>query len=152
LDEWTFINIDYRSPHYWAAFALRDQVLRKPLGLSMEDADPAVEQVMRHFGMIANDTLMACVLALPAEGNTAIIRQMAVAKNYRGRGIGSRILNYAEQQLWREGIIALRLSARISAMAFYEAAGYTAYGDEYLSVTVPHRWMRKTLTANDTSD
>jgi hypothetical protein len=141
------IDIDYRSARYFEELALRDRVLRRPLGLSIDDLRVAEERCMRHFGMLADDTLIACALVLAAGPTAAIIRQMAVVAEYRGHGVGSRLLRTVEQRLAGEGVRSLSLSARVSAMGFYQKAGYTAYGEEYLAVTLPHRWMRKNLTA-----
>ena len=141
-----FTRIDYQSPRYQDELRLRYQVLRQPLGLTLDDIQTAEEARAHHFGMMDGTRLIACVLALPTRQQTAVIRQMAVAKGYRSRGIGAQMLAQAESELLQLGITALSLSARTSVIPFYRRAGYTTFGEEYLWVTLPHRWMRKNLT------
>ena len=149
---YTFTRIEYQSPRYQDELRLRYQVLRQPLGLTLDDIQPAEDAKAHHFGTVDGTRLIGCVLALPQEQQAAVIRQMAVAEAYRGRGIGAQMLAQAEQQLLLLGITELSLSARTSAIPFYRRSGYTAYGEEYLWVTLPHRWMRKKLAAEPISE
>ncbi len=141
-----FSEIAFGSEDYARERRLRDEVLRKPLGLSLEDEDPAKEEAQLHFGLFgpARD-LVACVLAVALSATEARVRQMAVSPAYQGKGLGRRLLGEVEGNLRARGFRHLQLSARSSAVGFYEKLGYRAVGDEYLSVTVPHVRMVKAL-------
>ena len=141
-----FREIAFASEDYARERRLRDEVLRKPLGLSLEDEDSAIEKAQLHFGLFepAGD-IVACVLAVALSATEARIRQMAVSPAHQGNGLGRRLLGEVEGDLRARGFRHLRLSARSSAVGFYERLGYRAVGDEYLSVTVPHVQMEKAL-------
>ena len=70
---------------------------------------------------------------------------MAVSPAHQGRGLGRRLLDEVESDLRARGFRRLQLSARSTAVGFYEKLGYATVGDEYVSVTVPHFPMAKSL-------
>ncbi|TAK64452.1 MAG: GNAT family N-acetyltransferase [Dehalococcoidia bacterium] len=73
----------------------------------------------------------------------AKIGRMAVLAAHRGVGVGGMVL----QALEREGVVRgsrhFKLSAQVTARAFYERHGYTAVGDVYDEVDIPHIAMEK---------
>ena len=61
-----FRQITYGSQEYERAWALREEGLRAPLGLSLRDENLAPEKNQLHFGLFEPDgTLVACVIAVP---------------------------------------------------------------------------------------
>ena len=52
------------------------------------------------------------------------IGRMAVLKEWRGHGVGSRILNALVEQARRRGDREVALSAQVHALAFYRAHGF----------------------------
>jgi predicted GNAT family N-acyltransferase len=140
----TFREIAFGTPEYVQARLLRDEVLRRPLGLSLGGEDLANEGRQMHFGLFAPDGgLLACVVAVPLSTTEARIRQMAVSPGHQGRGLGRRLMKEVERTLRERGFRELELNARTSAAGFYEKLGYTAVGGEFLHVTVPHVRMVK---------
>jgi ribosomal protein S18 acetylase RimI-like enzyme len=138
-------EIAFGTADYERERRLREDVLRRPLGLSLKD-EGAAEERQLHFGLFRNvDELVACVIAAPSSPTEARIRQMAVAPAHQGRGLGRTLLREVERRLRERGFRQLTLSARSTAVGFYEKMGYRIVGDEYVSVTVPHFWMVKTL-------
>lgn len=63
----------------------------------------------------------------------------------RGRGFGKYILEKAEQEARRLGAAALVMHAQTHAVSFYEACGFTTYGDIFSEADIPHIAMRKAL-------
>lgn len=143
--EIVFAPIAFGSEDYERERRLRDEVLRRPLGLSLDDEDSTTEKDQLHFGLFLGGELVACVIAAPVSGSEARIRQMAVAPAHQGRGLGRRLLDAVERELRGRGFRKLHLGARSSAAGFYEKLGYAAVGGAYVSVTVPHLRMEKTL-------
>jgi ribosomal protein S18 acetylase RimI-like enzyme len=144
--ETTFAEIAFGSEDYERERRLRDEVLRRPLGLSLEEEDPAPEKDQLHFALFDSAReIVACVIAAPISPTEARIRQMAVSPAQQGKGIGRRLLEEVECDLRARGYRHLRLSARSSAVGFYERLGYETVGEEYVSVTVPHFPMAKSL-------
>lgn len=73
------------------------------------------------------------------------IGRMAVLPDYRGRGIGARLLEALEQEGVARGLRHFRLSAQLHARGFYESCGYRPVGDVYDEVGIPHIAMEKRL-------
>ncbi len=69
-----------------------------------------------------------------------------VAPDRQGHGIGRQLLEFMEGKARQKGLRALRLSASLTAVGFYERLGYEPFGeqsgDEYYGRVVP---MRKAL-------
>ena len=80
----TFREIHFGSDEYRLECALRDVVLRMPLGLSLRDEDLAREKDQWHYGLFEPDAeLVACVIAAPISSTEVSIRQMAVLPSRR---------------------------------------------------------------------
>lgn len=140
----TFREIAFGTHEYRLACQLREEVLRRPLGLWLREEDLAGEKTQLHFGLFAPDgTLVGCVVAVPLSPTDARIRQMAVSPSHRRKGLGRRILEELETTLKARGFRHFVLDARTSAAGFYERLGYTVVGEEFLEVTLPHVRMEK---------
>ena len=142
----TFREIAFGTPEYGLECRLREEVLRKPLGLSLSGEDLANEEHQLHFGLFEpGDHLVACVVAVLLSPTEARIRQMAVSPPHQRRGLGRRILRELESNLKARGFRKLVMKARTSAAGFYETVGYTIAGEEFVDVTVPHVTMIKAV-------
>ena len=80
------------------------------------------------------------------DGSTGKIGRICVLRPYRGRGLGARLVTFGIDHFRATpGIDRVYLSAQAHAVPFYQALGFTAYGDSYLDGAVPHRDMSLTL-------
>jgi predicted GNAT family N-acyltransferase len=75
----------------------------------------------------------------------AVIGRMAVDAAVRGRGHGAAVLTELHRQALRLGLTEVELHAQVSARGFYERAGYTAVGEEYVEAGITHVTMRRPL-------
>lgn len=142
----TFREIAYGTPEYERELRLRDEVLRRPLGLSLGEEDLSREKDHLHFGLFERgDDLVACVVVVPISSTEARIRQMAVSPPHQRKGHGERLMGELENNLRGRGIQTLVLNARTSAVGFYEKLGYAVTGGEFLDVTIPHVRMIKSV-------
>jgi len=66
------------------------------------------------------------------------IGRMAVLKAWRGRGVGTALLNRALAIADAEGYARVFLNAQISARAFYERQGFRPVGDVFEEADIPH--------------
>lgn len=73
------------------------------------------------------------------------IGRMAVLKHWRGRGVGSALLERLVAVAREQGFDRVELSAQTHAIDFYARFGFEALGDEYLDAGIPHRAMRLAL-------
>ena len=139
-------EIEYGSEHYNAARALREAILRAPLGLSLSAEDLRGEAGQLHFALFADDDeLVACVIAVPVSATQARIRQTAVAPAFQRQGVARKMMCEVEAILSSRGFNSLTLHARTSAVGFYEKLGYESVGNEFIEVTLPHLEMVKRL-------
>lgn len=74
---------------------------------------------------------------------TGQIGRMAVLKEFRGRGIGFKLLEFATEFGFRNGFSRVFLHAQKHAQDFYEKAGYVAYGDIFMEAGIEHIEMYK---------
>ena len=141
-----FREISFGTPEYRLECQLREEVLRRPLGLPLSDEDLAGEENQLHFGLFApHGDLVACVVAVRLSPTEAKIRQMAVSSRHQRQGLGQRLMSELEKNLKARGFEKFVLSARTSAVGFYEKLGYTLAGKVFLDVTVPHVKMSKSV-------
>ena len=143
------IEIEYGSTLYEAELALRDEMLRKPLGLKVYAEASEAEVGYRHFALQAGDgELVACLMCVPLGPDSVKIRQMAVREAHQGSGLGRQLMQEVETLLRREGIGHFMLHARHTAVGFYEKLGYKAVGEPFEEVGIPHQRMEKSLAGN----
>lgn len=102
------------------------------------------------------DPLSAHVLAYAADGTpigTArltpehSIGRMAVVAAWRGRGVAGAMLQMLIDHARELGYPALELHAQTHAIGLYERFDFVAFGPEYDEAGIPHRSMRRSLTA-----
>ncbi|MGE0859924.1 MAG: GNAT family N-acetyltransferase [Gammaproteobacteria bacterium] len=73
------------------------------------------------------------------------IGRMAVLREYRGHGVGRRLLDAAVAHARTAGAREVHLHAQVHALEFYAAAGFIAEGPEFDDAGIPHRTMRRML-------
>lgn len=73
------------------------------------------------------------------------VGRVAIAQEYRGRGIGAQLMQFIAQTAQEMGFRRLILDAQCSAITFYEKLGYTAEGDIFLDANIEHRFMFQDL-------
>ncbi len=79
------------------------------------------------------------------EGPYAKIGRMAVLASHRRSGLGALVLDALECEGAARGVRRFKLSAQLHARGFYDRCGYTAHGDVYDDVGIPHIDMDKRL-------
>lgn len=140
------VEIEYGSELYEEALYLRDEMLRKPIGLKHSEADLVAEKAYRHFGILLEDRLVACLMLVPHGPEVTQVRQMAVLDELQGNGFGRFIMTGVEAILRDEDQIGrIFLNARGTAIGFYEKLGYLGVGGTFTEVGIPHLRMEKLL-------
>jgi predicted GNAT family N-acyltransferase len=139
------MQIDYGTPEYNQMLKLRDEILRRPLGLiyTPEDLEPDKKDIL--IGALDDGKMIGCCILRAEEPGTVRLRQMAVRNNQQGKGIGQQIIRFAETLARDKGFKVLTMHARDTAIGFYEKQGYKVIGDMFYEVTIPHHKMEKML-------
>src|SRR5580704_1178179 len=80
--------IDHGTKEYLQMVNLRNEILRKPLGLGFDKTDLEQEKEDILMGAFEDDRLLGCCLMTRVDATTVRLRQMAVPNNMQGKGIG----------------------------------------------------------------
>jgi N-acetylglutamate synthase-like GNAT family acetyltransferase len=138
--------IDHGTKEYQQMVNLRNEILRKPLGLALlaEELEKEKDDVL--MGAFEDDErLLGCCLLTKMDPTTIRLRQMAVPNSMQGKGIGRALMIFAENIARDQGYKRLTMHARKTALGFYQKLGYSVTGNEFLEVTIPHYIMEKAL-------
>lgn len=73
------------------------------------------------------------------------IGRIAVRKEFRGLGLGARVVQALVDEAARRGLARVYLGAQKYATGFYRKLGFTPYGDEFLDAGIVHIAMEKPL-------
>jgi ribosomal protein S18 acetylase RimI-like enzyme len=137
--------IDHGSPEYQQMLKLRDDILRKPLGLDFSKEEIEKEKNNLLITATEEDQMLGCCMLVEEDPSTIRLRQMAVLNDLQGKGIGRALMNFAENLARDRGYKKVSMHARKNAIGFYEKMGYKKVGDEFKELTIPHHIMEKKL-------
>lgn len=138
-------QIDFGSDEYHKMVKLRNDILRKPLGLSLTPEELAMEKNDILIAAYEEDQMLGCCVLSPVDTNTVRLRQMAVLGNLQGKGIGASIMSFVENLARDKGYSKIYMHARDTAIGFYEKFGYKVKGEEFEEVNIPHHIMEKKI-------
>lgn len=139
-------QIDFATPEYDEAVQLRYEVLRRPLGLEFTPEQLAEEYADIHLAAFdAAGCLVGYLCLTPAGNETVKMRQVAVAPEWQGKGVGRQLVIASEELAKRLGFRHMTLHARETAVPFYLRLGYRTVGERFEEVTIPHFKMEKNL-------
>jgi len=140
-----FCIVTYGSPEYKTMCKLRDEVLRKPIGLRLTEAETIRDINDILLAYIDNGEALACCILSEKDSDTVQLRQMAVSPTLQGKGIGKELLQFAEKVAKENHYSVLRMHARKVATGFYKKSGYVITGEEFTEVGIPHFEMMKEI-------
>ena len=137
--------LDHGSEEYRQMVKLRDDILRKPLGLGFTQQELEQEKENMLIAAFEDEDMLGCCMLVEENPETVRLRQMAVLNDLQGKGIGRALMNFAENLARDRGYKILSMHARKNAVGFYEKMGYNVASDEFIEVTIPHFVMEKKL-------
>lgn len=137
--------IDHGTPEYQQMVKLREELLRKPLGLGFTPEELEAEKDHVLIAAFEDDTMLGCCMLVEEKPGCVRLRQMAVLNDLQGKGIGRALMNFAENIARDLGYKLITMHARKNAIGFYEKMSYVVSGDEFTEITIPHFRMEKKL-------
>jgi len=140
-----FTTLTFGSRHQVASLALRDRVLRQPLGLSYQPVELAKEANEVHLAVLNANRVLGILLLKPSGTGVMKMRQVAVETTFQGSGLGSRLVAYCESWCRENQIVRIELHARSTAVDFYKRNGYQIQGEKFSEVGIDHYFMFKNL-------
>lgn len=137
--------IKYGTADYDRMVALRYKILREPLGLTfsaeyLEKENEDTLCVCENEGKI-----VGCCILTPVDKSVVQLRQMAVDDSVQKKGVGGKLLLFAEESAKENGFDKIVLHARKVAIGFYLKYNYGIVGNEFEEVGIPHFEMQKIL-------
>ena len=137
---------EFGTPDFDEVLALRNEILRIPLGLEFFVKDISKEYDEFHLTARDNDYQLIGYLSLRQSGDKQVkMRQVVVANDLQGKGIGKIMVEYSETFARLRGYNQMVLHARINAVPFYLKLGYKKVGKQFFEVDIPHYKMEKML-------
>jgi predicted GNAT family N-acyltransferase len=137
--------IDFGTPEYQQMLKMREDILRKPLGLtfSKEEIDKEKDNLL--IGAFEDEQMLGCCMIVEMDPKKARLRQMAVLNNLQGKGIGRALIQFAENLARDHGYKIMSMHARKPTIPFFEKMGYKKTSEEFIEITIPHYEMEKEL-------
>ncbi len=138
--------IDFGTPAFDEALALRNDILRKPLNMVFEAEDIQTEWDSYHLVCYNEQSaLLGCLTLKPLGEGILKMRQVAVKEDLQKGGIGTALVNESEHFCTECGFKQIVLHARKDAVPFYRKLGYKTKGKQFEEVGLPHSKMYKNL-------
>ena len=135
----------------WATLGIEARVIRTavfvdeqkvPAAMERDAADDtAVHALARNRLGLAVGT--SRLLAGDGPGKPARIGRMAVTRALRGARVGNALLEALMAAAGRRGDLEVTLHAQVSAIGFYERAGFVARGEPFEEAGIGHVEMRR---------
>jgi predicted GNAT family N-acyltransferase len=139
------IQIEPGDALYKSMVALRNDALRKPLGLLLTPDELQHDKTSACWGVLLNNKIIGCYLADNQGENGWKMRQVAVAATQQNKGIGRIMLGDIEDNAKLNNVKLLHCNARKTAVEFYQKSGWIVIGEEFDEVGIPHYKMKKEI-------
>ena len=95
--------------------------------------------------------VVGCLVLTPKGEGILKMRGVAVNPSMQRHGIGKMMVAFAESFAKTKACKKIILSARLTAVPFYEKSNYECVGEQYPEFGSPHIKMEKNLPPNDTT-
>lgn len=126
------------------AIKIRETVFVKEQGFQNEI--DKVDDIAKHIVLFDNEMPIAtCRFFIKNTNENYVIGRIAVMGEYRGKNIGSYLIETAESAIRKLGGKCIYLHSQTRATSFYKKLGYNEYGNIDFDENCPHIWMCKQL-------
>ncbi len=98
-----------------------------------------------HLLIYEDDKAIATGRSFLSSDQNYYLGRIAIKKEYRNKGIGSKVLDLLEEELKNKSIKKVYLHSQLQAKEFYLKNGYQVSGDIFLEENSPHILMFKSL-------
>ncbi len=128
-------------------YALRQRVLRNNQAAAHLQWDGDNDPGTFHLGIRDGSGSIVAVSTWLSGPSATQIRGMATDPALIGGGLGSRLLTAGIERCRSSGSTVVWANARVTAISFYERAGFTVVGAEFETpdTGLPHKVVRLTL-------
>lgn len=140
------IFIEHLSREYEDSVALRNKILREPLGLKLEQNQLSAETKDNyyHIGFMINEEVVG-ILVLKKYTTKFQIFQIAVKEKLQKSGIGRRLVKIGEEIVSENKINEIIVFSRLESIEFYLKLGYISTGLESEIIGLNHLKLFKKI-------
>jgi len=138
-------QIKYNSSEYFSAVVLRDEILRKPLGIVFTKQFLQQDENDLMFVLIEDDKICATLNYSILSKSSLKMRQVAVCNSMQAKGFGKKLVGFSEKKIKDLAYSRIELHARETAVRFYEKLNYKIIGEGFYEVGILHYKMFKDL-------
>ncbi len=126
------------------ARAIREAVFMKEQGFQNEF--DSVDEIATHLVLYDGEAAVAtCRVFWEETLHAYVLGRLAVRKEYRGKALGSLMVEEAVRYVKIKGGKELLLHAQCRVVDFYQKLGFHAFGEMEDDEGCPHIWMKKTV-------
>ncbi|MGH2864918.1 MAG: GNAT family N-acetyltransferase [Solirubrobacteraceae bacterium] len=124
------------------ALAVREEVFCREQGVPREEEiDGRDGEALHLVALAAGDGRVIGTLRLLIDPGAAKVGRVAVERDWRGRGIASRMLELALAAAREQGCARVRLAAQLTATGVYRRAGFQVESEPFEDAGIQHVWM-----------
>jgi predicted GNAT family N-acyltransferase len=118
--------------------AVREAVFMREQGVSAELEWDGLDEGCRHaLAVSVQGEAIGCGRITP----DAHIGRMAVLREWRGRKVGTALLEALLDEARSQSYAEVELSAQVQALPFYRRFGFVEEGEVFMDADMPHRKM-----------
>jgi predicted GNAT family N-acyltransferase len=132
--------------------SVREAVFMREQGVPAELEWDELDESSRHvLALNARGGAIGCGrIVPPAADGSAHIGRMALLPEWRGKGVGSAIMEHLLEYARGQHYALLDLNAQMQAVPFYRRFGFAEVGEVFMDAGIPHIRMRLQLTSDKT--
>ncbi len=132
--------------------AVREAVFMREQGVPAELEWDELDESSRHvLALNAQGVAIGCGrIVPPVSDGPAHIGRMALLPEWRGKGVGSALMEHLLEYARSQHYVLIELNAQTQAVAFYQRFEFTEVGDVFMDAGIPHIRMQLSLTENQT--
>jgi len=123
--------------------AVREEVFMREQGVSAELEWDGMDDICHHvLALNKHGEAIGCGRITPHDTTHAHIGRMAVLPDWRGKQVGSAILEALLEYAYSRHYSLVELNAQTHAAPFYRRFGFVALGEEFMDAEMPHIRMQ----------
>ncbi|KAJ1718391.1 hypothetical protein LPJ61_006653 [Coemansia biformis] len=123
------------------------EIQKFPLSEETDGYDSEAKHIV--ITNVSKNNVVIGTLRILRAGDAAKLGRVVVVPEYQGKGLGKRLIAYAEQYIALHPdflqCTSVKLGSQFDKRGFYERCGYMPRGDIYDELGCPHIWMYKDI-------
>ncbi|HEY9906704.1 MAG TPA: GNAT family N-acetyltransferase [Thermosynechococcaceae cyanobacterium] len=128
---------------------IRQQVFQQEQGVAPDLEFDGNDAAATHWLAYLDSQPVGTARMRSLSAQVAKIERVAVLKQYRGIGIGQKLMEAVLSKLVKIGISEVQIHAQTQVQQFYDRLGFVPQGEIFAEAGIPHVKMRLLLSQPD---